>query len=73
MSSNGNNKQTKKLILTLSQCMLFEVWQSRNNIKYDNTILSQKTIITKINKQLHTICINKTLAKIGKNQLILLI
>ena len=42
-------------ILTSTQCMPFENWQSRNNIKYDNTILRKKTIITKINKQLHTI------------------
>ena len=41
ISSNSKDKQTKKLS-TLTKCICYEIWQSRNNIKY-------KTTITKIN------------------------
>ena len=30
---------------------MLEIWQSRNNLKYDKTILTQQTITHKINNQ----------------------
>ena len=35
--------------------MTVEIWQSRNNHKYDKKLLLQQTIISKINAQLKTI------------------
>ena len=35
--------------------MTIEIWQSRNNHKYDKKLLPQQTIINKINAQLKTI------------------
>ena len=35
--------------------MTIEIWQSRNNHKYDKKLLPQQTIINKINTQLKTI------------------
>ena len=55
LSSNNKNKRIKKLILTLTQAIMFEIWQSRNNNKYDKTLLTQETIINKINAQLKNI------------------
>ena len=51
----GNIKKissnTRKLILTITpQIILYEIWQSRNNIKCNKIILTTKTIINKINK-----------------------
>ena len=37
------------------QIILFEIWQSRNNKKYDKNLLSQHTLISKINAQLQNI------------------
>ena len=36
----------------LVKIMKIEIWQSRNNHKYDKRLLPQQTIITKINAQL---------------------
>ena len=47
--------QKKKLILTLTQLIMYEIWTSRNNIKYDKIQLSQETIITNILTQLWNI------------------
>ena len=37
------------------QIILFEIWQSRNNKKYDKNLLLQHTLISKINAQLQNI------------------
>ena len=55
LSSNNKNKRIKKLILMLTQAIMFEIWQSRNNNKYDKTLLTQKTITNKIKTQLKNI------------------
>ena len=34
------------------QIIIYEIWESKNNNKYDKTIMQQHTIITKINAQL---------------------
>ena len=39
----------------LTQAIMFEIWQSRNNNKYDKTLLTQKTITNKIKTQLKNI------------------
>ena len=41
------NKETKKLTLTITQIILYEIWETRNNLKYDNITLPAKTIIHK--------------------------
>ena len=55
LSSNNTNSKCKKLTLTLTQIIIYEIWQSRNNLKYDKTQLTQQTIINKIIAQLTTI------------------
>ena len=35
--------------------MIYEIWQSRNNIKYNKIKLNSKTVINKINKHIETI------------------
>ena len=55
ISSNNNSTKTNKLILTLTQSIIYEVWLSRNKIKCDKIVLSHQTIINKINKQVQTI------------------
>ena len=52
LSSNNSSSKCKKLILTLTQIIIYEFWQSRNNLKYDNVQFSQNTIINKINSQI---------------------
>ena len=37
------------------QIIIYEIWESKNNNKYDKTIIQQHTIITKINAQLRNI------------------
>ena len=49
------NKDTRNLTLTMIQIILFEIWQSRNNNKYDKNLLPQYTIISEINAQLKNI------------------
>ena len=44
------SNNTRKLILTIIQIILYETWQSRNNNKYDNITLTTKTIIREMNK-----------------------
>ena len=39
----------------LTQAIMFEIWQSRNNNKYDKTLLTHKTITNKINAELKNI------------------
>ena len=55
LSANNLNSKNKKLILTLTELIMYEIWTSRNNIKYDKIQLSQETIITKILTQLRNI------------------
>ena len=46
--------------------MIYEIWQSTNNLKYDNVQLSQNTIINKINSQIKFIL--NTHCKLHKEQ-----
>lgn len=55
LSSNIKNPKCKKLIITPTQTIIFEIWQSRNNLKYDKIQLANQTIIHKINSHLQTI------------------
>ena len=55
LSSNVKNNKCKKLITTLTQIITYEIWQSRNHLKYDKTQLPQATILNKINYQLRSI------------------
>ena len=55
LSTNNLNKHTTKLILTIIQIILHEIWTSRNNYKHDNTLIPQDTIITKINAKIENI------------------
>ena len=51
----NTNKNTAKLTTTIIiQIILFEIWQSRNNYKYEHKLLPQQTI-DKINAQLNNI------------------
>ena len=52
LSANNLNSKNKKLILTLTQLIMYEIWTSIINSKYDKIQLSQETIITKILTQL---------------------
>ena len=49
------NKETKKLTLTIIQTMLYEIWETRINLEYENITLTAKTIISKINKHIETV------------------
>ena len=55
LSTNKQNKHTTKLILTIVQIIIYEIWTSRNNHKYDKTLTPQDTIINKINAQIRNI------------------
>lgn len=44
ISVNKLNKPTAKLTLTIIQIITYEIWESRNNNKYDKTLLPQQTI-----------------------------
>ena len=55
LRANNLNPKDKKLIPTLTQLIMYEIWTSRNNIKYDKIQLSHETIITKILTQLRNI------------------
>ena len=55
LSTNNLNSKNKKLIITLTQLIMYEIWTSRNNLNYDKTQLSQETIITKILTQIRNI------------------
>ena len=49
LSSANQNKSTTKLLLTIIQIILYEIWTTRNNYKYDKTQIPQDIIRTKIN------------------------
>ena len=55
LNVNKVNKETKKLTLTIIQIILYEIWETRNNLKYENITLTAKTIISKINKHIEII------------------
>ena len=55
LSVDNLNKHTTKLILTIVQIILYEISITRNNHKYDKTVIPQETIITKINVQIRNI------------------
>ena len=46
LSVNKLNKHTTKLTLTIIQIIIHKIWESRNNNKYDKTLIPQHTIIT---------------------------
>ena len=48
----NTNKHIRKLTLTIIQIILFEIWQSRNKNKYEENLLPQYTLISKINAPL---------------------
>ena len=43
LTSNNNNYKCKKLVLTLTQLIINEIWQSRNSFKYHKVLLAQET------------------------------
>ena len=55
LSSNAKNNKCKKLITTLTLIIICEIWESKNNLKYDKMQLPQDTIPNKINYQLQSI------------------
>ena len=55
LSVRKQNKHTTKLILTIIQIIIHEIWTTRNNPKYDKTLIPQHTIINKINAQIRNI------------------
>ena len=40
-----------KLALIITQIILFEIWQSRKNNRYDENLIPQHAIINKVNSQ----------------------
>ena len=42
-------------MLTLTQLIIYEIWESGNNYKYEKIYLTQKRITNKINSQLRNI------------------
>ena len=52
--TSNTNKNTTKLRITIIQ-IIYDIWQSRNNYKYENKLLPQRMIINKINGQLNSI------------------
>ena len=43
LSSNNTNSKSKKLILMLTQIIIYEIWQSRNNLKYEANTIDNNT------------------------------
>ena len=61
------NNNTRKLILTTTpQIILYNIWQSRSNTKYDKITITTKTIINKISKQIEIIITILTFAIFNK-------
>ena len=52
--TSNTNKNTTKVRITIIQ-IIYDIWQSRNNYKYENKLLPQRMIINKINGQLNSI------------------
>ena len=55
LSTANQNKSTTKLLLTITQIILYEIWTTRNNYKYDKTQIPQDIIRTKINTRIRNI------------------
>lgn len=55
LSAANQNKTTTNLLLTIIQIILYEIWTTRNNYKYDKTQISQDIIKTKINARIQNI------------------
>ena len=55
LNLKNTNKDTSRLALIIIQITLFEIWQTRNNNKYDKNLLPQHSIISKLNVQLQRI------------------
>ena len=49
------------------QIIIYEIWQSRNNYKYENKLLLQRTIVNKINAQLNSILLQAQSRKHTRN------
>ena len=47
LNTSNTNKFTTNLTVIVIQIILFEIWQSRNNNKYNKKLLPQQTIQTK--------------------------
>ena len=45
LSSNNTNPKNKKLIITLMQIVIYELWLSRNKLKFEGIQLIQQTIM----------------------------
>ena len=54
LNTLNTNKNTTKLTITIIQIITYEIWQSCN-YKYENKLLPQRTIISKINGLLNSI------------------
>ena len=55
LTNLNTNRYFTKLTITITQIILYEIWPSRNNNKYDKKLLPQQTIIKIINAELKTI------------------
>ena len=55
LSTANQNESTTKLLLTITQVILYEIWTTRNNYKYDKTEIPQDIIRTKINTRIQNI------------------
>ena len=55
LNTSNTNKNTTKLRISIIQIIIYEIWQSRNNYKYENKLLLLRTIVNKINAQLNSI------------------
>ena len=45
LSSNNTNPKNKKLIITLMQIVIYELWLSRNKLNFEGIQLIQQTIM----------------------------
>ena len=55
LSTANQNESTTKLLLTITQIILYEIWKTRNNYKYDKTQIPQDIIRNKINTRIWNI------------------
>ena len=83
-NTKSKNNNHRKLTLTITQIIVYEIWQSRNNMKYDSITLPPKTTILKAHFQKYKIentlttfeelfCINKAIEQLQDGQLPMLI
>ena len=55
ISVKNQHTHITKLMLTITQIIIYEIWITRNNNKYDRIIIPQDKIKTKINAQIRNI------------------